>query len=78
VDFLYCVTIPRLPVCLSVQPLAKLPPTIPSHTHSVCAVMFQDEEEEDDDDDDDDDKDVPSSTTTGSSVPALSTSFLKL
>jgi hypothetical protein len=37
--------------------------------------MFQDG---DDDDDDDDDNDAPSSTTTGSSVPALSKSFLNL
>jgi hypothetical protein len=36
--------------------------------------MFQDE----DDDDDVDNNDAPSSTTTGSSVPALSTSFLSL
>jgi hypothetical protein len=35
--------------------------------------MFQDE-----DDDDDDGNDAPSSNTTGSSVPALSTSFLNL
>ena len=56
------------------KPLAKLPPISPA-THSVSAVMFRDE---DDDDDDDDDDDKPSSTTTGSSVPALSTSFLNL
>jgi hypothetical protein len=36
--------------------------------------MFQDK----DDNEDDDDDDAPSFTTTGSSVPALSISFLNL